>query len=164
MKKIAVLLAIAALSVSAAFADLGVGAAAFYKSPVLIGQPIDLENVNVAQFSFGADVRLKIEWLQLEGLLLYSAGEVNSLVLYADAGLALDLAIVRLSLGAGPSFTGNFDNANTMQAGLNVKLGADLMLGAASLGLSYIMAMNIDNGVVITTSSGLLGLDLLFWL
>ena len=68
----------------------------------MLGQPIDLGNLNVNQFSFGADTRFKLGWFQAEGLLLYAMGDVNSLNAYLDAGVALDVAIVRLSLGAGP--------------------------------------------------------------
>jgi hypothetical protein len=149
---------------AAVFADWGIGGAAFYKSPVLLGQPIDIVNLNVNQFSFGGDVRLKMGWFQAEGLLLYSAGDVNSLNAFLDAGVALDLAIIRLSLGAGPCFTYNFGQSTAVQAGLNAKIGADIKLGPISFGLSYIMALDITNGIDVSTSSGLLGAQVLFWL
>jgi hypothetical protein len=63
----------------AVFADWGVGGAAFYKSPVLLGQPVDTTSVNVDQLSFGGDLRFKLGWFQAEGLLLHSAGSVSSL-------------------------------------------------------------------------------------
>ncbi|MCX7030215.1 MAG: hypothetical protein NTU62_08855 [Spirochaetes bacterium] len=164
MRKLVLILAVLAIVPVAVFADLGVGAAAFYKSPVLLGQPIDLGSLNVDQFSFGGDVRFKLGWFQAEGLLLYSAGDVNSLNAYLDAGLALDVAILRLSLGAGPNFTYNFGESSPMQAGLNAKVGADVMLGPVSIGASYLMALNLENGIHIGTSSGLLGIQILFWM
>jgi len=41
MKKLILILAAVIILPVAAFADVGVGGAAFFKSPVLIGQPID---------------------------------------------------------------------------------------------------------------------------
>lgn len=164
MKKLLLVLAILAIVSTATFADLGIGAAAFYKSPILLGQPVDLGNLNVNQFSFGADMRFKLGWFQAEGLLLYAMGDVDSLNVYLDAGVALDVAMVRLSLGAGPNFTYNFDEPTAVQVGLNAKVGADLMLGPISIGASYIMVLNIQNGIHVTTSSGLLGIQILFWL
>ena len=51
-----------------------------------------------------------------------------------------------------------------IQAGLNAKAGADIRLGPVSLGLTYIMALNIGNEVVIHSSTGLLGAQVLVWL
>jgi len=164
MKKLVLVLAILAIVSAASFADFGIGGAAFYKSPVLLGQPVDLSNLNVNQFSFGADARFKLGWFQAEGLLLYATGDVDSLNAYLDAGVALDVAILRLSLGAGPNFTYNFGEPAAVQVGFNAKVGADLMLGPISIGASYIMAMNLQNGIHIGTSSGLLGIQILFWL
>jgi hypothetical protein len=164
VRKLILIFSILVVIPIAVFAEWGVGGAAFYKSPVLIGQPINTASVNVDQFSFGGDLRLKLGWFQAEGLVLYSAGSVSSLNIFLDAGVALDLAILRLSLGAGPDFTANFTNSPPTQAGLNVKAGADLLLGPVSVGLSYIMALDLNNGVDVTTSSGLLGVSLIFWL
>jgi hypothetical protein len=163
MRKLILILVLVILPV-AVFADWGIGGAAFYKSPVLLGQPIDTSNLNVDQFSFGGDLRFKLSFFQAEALLLYSAGDTNSLNAYLDAGLALDVAILRLSLGAGPNFTYNFGESSPVQAGLNAKVGADVMLGPISLGLSYIMALNLNNGLYINTGSGLLGVQVLFWM
>jgi hypothetical protein len=164
MRKMVLILAVIAMVPIAAFAEWGVGGAAFYKSPVLIGQPIDVGNVNVDQFSFGGDLRFKLGWFQAEGLLLYSAGELQSLNMYLDAGVALDVAIFRLSLGVGPNFAINFEQITPIQAGLNAKIGADVKLGPVSFGLSYIMALNLSNGVNVQTASGLLGVQVLFWM
>jgi hypothetical protein len=165
MRKVILILAVLVIMPIALFAEFGLGGAAFYKSPVLLGQSVDAGNMNVNQFSFGGDARLKLGWFQAEGLLLYSAGDVQSLNTYLDAGLALDVAILRISLGAGPNFTYNLNqNSHTLQAGLNAKVGADIVLGPISFGLSYIMAMNLDNGIDIKTSSGLLGAQILFWM
>ncbi len=147
-----------------AFAQFAVGPAAFFKSPGLLGQSIDEDEANVNQFSFGGDARYRIGWFQAQALGLYSAGDINSLDLFLDAGVALDVAILTLSAGAGPNFTKNFDGSPATQAGLNARTGADVRLGPVSVGMSYIMSLNLDHGIDIKTSSGLLGAQVLFWL
>ena len=164
MRKIPVLLFALAVLPMALFAQLGIGGAAFYKSPVLLGQSIDLQNHNCDQFAFGGDLRYKLGAFQVEGLVLMAAGSVNSLDTFLDAGVAIDVAIVRLSLGAGPNFIGNFNASRPIQVGFNAKVGADLMLGNLSVGLSYLMAMNLDNGVDVNTRAGLLGAQVIFWM
>jgi hypothetical protein len=164
MRKLILILAVLIAIPAASFAEWGFGGAALYKSPVLIGQKVDTSNLNVDQFSFGGDLRWKMDWFQAEGLLLYSAGDTSSLAAYLDAGVGLDLSIFRLSIGAGPNFNNNFSSSKPIQAGLNAKIGADIMLGKISLGLTYLMALNIDNGVQVTTKSGLLGAQILFWM
>jgi len=164
MKKILLILAVLVILPVVAFAEFGIGGAAFYKSPVLLGQPIDVANMNVDQFSFGGDLRFKLGWFQAEALVLYAAGDVDSLNAYLDAGVALDLAILRLSLGIGPNFTYNFGESSPFQAGLNAKISTDIKIGPISFGLSYIMVMNLDNGFYVNTSSGMLGAQILFWM
>ena len=146
----------------AAFADLGIGGAAFYSSPVLLGQSSSEEDLNVDQFTFGGDLRLKLSILQLEALVLYAAsGDVQSLNTYLDAGVALDILFLRLSAGAGPNLIFNIGESSPVQSGLNAKLSADIKLGRLSVGLSYIMDFTDFN---LDTSAGLLGAQVLFWL
>ncbi|MBN2509250.1 MAG: hypothetical protein JXB03_03195 [Spirochaetales bacterium] len=162
MKRVFGLVALMMIIPAMAFAQLSAGPAVFLKSPVLLGQKIDVDEVNVQQFSFGGDVRFRIGWFQAEGLLLYSSGEIDSLDMFLDAGVALDVAIMTLSLGAGPNFTTNFGESRALQAGLNAKIGADVHLGMISVGLSYIMALDIDENIIsIERSSGLLGAQVL---
>jgi hypothetical protein len=165
MRKIVLILAILAILPAAVFADWGIGGAVFGKSPVLVGQSNDTNNLNVSQFGLGGDLRLKLSWFQAEALVLYASGNgVNSFDTYLDGGVAVDLAMIRLSLGVGPNFVFNTGNNSGGQVGLNAKAGADIMFGPVSLGLSYIMAMNVNNGVQISTGSGLLGVSVLFWM
>lgn len=164
MRKLVLILAVLVILPVAVFADLGIGGAAFFRSPVLLGQPIDVNNLNVNQFTFGGDLRFKLSFFQAEALVLFSAGEIYSFVAYLDAGLALDVAILRLSLGAGPNLTYSIGQTAPVQAGLNAKVGADVMLGPVSVGLSYIMALSIGNRTHVSTGSGLLGAQVLVWL
>ena len=165
MKKVLVILAVMMILPAIAFAQFAIGPAAYFSSPVLLGQSIDIDEVNVNQFSFGVDTRYRVGWFQAQGLMLYSMGDINSLDIFLDAGVALDVAILTLSLGAGPNFTNNFDASPAQQAGLNSRLGADVLLGPVSVGASYIMALDItDSGFSVKTSKGLLGAQVLFWL
>ncbi len=167
MKRIIVLLTLCVLFPLAVFAQgatIGLGGAMFFKSPVLMGQSIDADNLNVDQFAFGGDIRARMNWFQVEGLVFLSTGEVNGLNLMLDAGVALDIALVTLSVGAGPNLTYNFNESKPFKTGLNAKVSADLNLEIVSFGLSYIMNLDIDNGIQLQTSSGLLGAQILFWL
>jgi hypothetical protein len=53
------------------------------------------------------------------------------------------------------NFIYNFGESSPFHAGLIAEAGADIKLGPVSFGLSYIMAMNIDNGLYIGAGSGL---------
>jgi len=167
MRKLVLVLAVLVVfqfAVSAQGVGVGIVGAAFFKSPYLLGQPIDVSAVNVNQFVFGGDLRLKVSIFQAEALVLLAMGDLSSFNIYLDAGFALDIAILRLSIGAGPNFTFNVGDSAPLQAGLNAKLGADLKFGPISLGISYIMALSIDNGIHPTTASGLLGAQILYWI
>lgn len=150
-----------------AFAELGLGAAAFFNSPVLIGQEADPEGLWAGGFTFGGDLRWKLlKILQLEALgLVTIADQATSIDLYTDAGLALDVLFLRLSLGAGPNFTYAFGDAvtDTTMLGFNIKANADIKLGRLSLGLSYLTGLTIDDGVAWDKSTGMLGASVLFW-
>jgi hypothetical protein len=169
MKKTLLLVLVLAFIPLLAFAELGLGASAFLNNPVLIGQDPDVSALREGGFTFGADARFKLSLLQLEALGLISVGDsTTSIDLYADAGLALDLAILRLSLGAGPTlfFVLN-DSTDSVLAGYNVKANADVKLGRISVGLSYIMGLIVENGlfnVQLDKSTGMLGANVLFWL
>ena len=171
MRKTFLLLVVLVILPVAVFADSpsliswGFGPAVFYKSPVLLGQPTDTNNLNVDQFNFGGDLRFKLSLFQAEALLLYAGGNgVNSFNMYLDGGLALDIAILRIDLGIGPNFVYNSGSNSGGQVGLNAKVGADVLLGPISVGLSYIMELNLNNGVQVSTGSGLLGLSVMFWI
>lgn len=167
MRKIVLIVAILMVLSTFAFAQglgVGIGGAAFFKSPYLMGSVPDVGNLNVNQFVFGGDLRVKISIFQAEALLLFATGELTSFNAYLDAGVALDIAILRLSLGAGPNLTFTVGDAAPAQVGLNAKIGADIKLGPISFGLSYIMALSITNGIHPNTGSGLLGAQVLYWL
>jgi len=164
MRKAVMILAVLAFVPVAAFAEWGVGAVAFIKPPVSIGQPTDIDKLNFQQISFGGDLRLKLGWFQAEALVLYWGGDVDSIRAYLDVGLALDAWALRLSLGAGPNFTYNLGAGPLTQTGLNAKIGADIKLGAISFGASYIMALSVADGFDVQTGAGLFGVEVIFWM
>ena len=166
MKRILIIAALVVLLPVAAFAELGVGGVAFYNSPVLLGQSEKPEDLSVNKFTFGGDVRLRmLKLLQGEAMLLYStSNDVQSLDIFLDAGVALDIAILRLSAGIGPNFTYNIGESKPLDTGFNAKLNADVKLSKISVGLSYVMDLNLDGGVDVDTSAGLLGATVLFWM
>ena len=169
MKKTLILVLVLAFIPLLSFAELGLGASAFLNNPVLINGDNDVSEWGDGGFTFGADARFKLSILQLEALGLVSLGDqITSIDLYADAGLALDLAFLRLSLGAGPTvfFLLN-DATDPVMAGYNIKANADVKLGRFSVGLSYIMDLIVEDGlfdVKLNRSTGMLGANVLFWL
>ena len=145
--------------------QLGVGAAAFFTSPYLLGQPVNVADLNVNRFTFGGDARLKLGLFQAEMLLLYSMGaDVRSIDATLDAGIGFDLLFLRLSAGVGPNFIYFLGGGGPWRNGLNAKVNADIKLGRISLGVSYIMVLTIDGGININASEGRLGANLLLWL
>lgn len=163
MKKVLVMMALSVILPAMVFAQFSIGPAVFLKSPVLAGQIVDNSEFNVNQCSFGADARVRLGILQAEGLILYSAGSVQSVNMYFDAGVAIDIAMFTLSLGAGPNVTKVFGWSGIMQAGFNTKFGADVRLGDMTIGASYIMDLNITNARFRTQrNAGLLGMHVLF--
>ena len=172
MRRMILVLIVLAIVPVMAFADstplqhiFGFGPAVFYKSPVLVGQQVDADNLNVDQFDFGGDVRFKLSVFQAEALVLYASGNgVNSYSAFLDAGLAVDIAFLRLDLGVGPNFLYSMGNGYGGQVGGNAKVGVDVLLGPISVGASYIMELNLSNGFQVNTGSGLIGLDVLFWI
>jgi hypothetical protein len=167
MKKIVVLVLVLAFVPLLSFAEFGIGGSAFFNSPVLIGQDVDTHELWDGGFTFGADARLKLlKILQLETLALFSLDkETNSFSLLPNAGLAFDLAFLRLSAGVGPTLVVLFDSPLDKPAllGFNAKANADVKLGPLSVGLSYLMALNLDDGIALDKSTGMLGANVLFW-
>ena len=168
MKRICLGIILVALLGVPAFAipEVGLGVSGFYNSPVMLGQSSNKDELNVDKFTFGGNGRVKLAIFHGEALLLYSNSEVvKSLDVYLDAGVAFDvLTLLRLSAGAGPALTYNIGESDEpVDAGLNFKANADVKLSRFSVGLSYIMDLNLESGIDIDTSSGLLGASVLFW-
>jgi hypothetical protein len=164
MKKIILILAVMLMIPVVAFAQVAVGGIVFVKSPLLFGESVNSANANINQVCFGGDIRYKADWLQLETVLVGSAGSVNGVDIIADAGVTVDLSMIRLSAGIGPNLSWNIQTKPIVQTGMNAKIGADVMLGKMSVGASYIMALKYNDHVDLYTRSGLLGFQVLVWL
>lgn len=165
MKKLVILVLVLALVPLLSFAEVGVGGSAFFNSPVLIGQDVDVHELWDGGFTFGGDFRWKLlKILQLEALALVTLDEVNAVGLYPNAGLAFDLSILRLSAGIGPNIVFFLDDVgDPSMFGFHGKANADIVLGPVSVGLSYMMALNLDGGIELKKSTGMLGANVLFW-
>ena len=162
MKRILLLVLVIGVLPLSLFAELGVGGAAFLNSPVLIGQAPDLDGIGVEDFTFGGDLRFKLGLLQADALALVTMGETPIIDVYADAQLALDILLFRISAGAGPTF--HYEAGNGAFLGFNAKANVDIKLGRLSVGLSYIMNLVVDGGISLDKSTGMLGATVLFWL
>jgi hypothetical protein len=165
MKKTLILVLVLAFIPLLSFAEIGIGPSAFFNSPVLIGQDTDVHKLWDGGFTFGGTFRWKLlKILQIDTLALVTLDETNALGLYADAGVGFDLAILRLSAGIGPTVLFLFDSpTDPALLGFNAKANADIKLGPVSVGLSYMMALNFDNGIDLDQSTGMLGANVLFW-
>jgi hypothetical protein len=164
MKKVLLLVLVLTFVPLLSFAEIGIGASAFFNSPVLVGADVDTHELWDGGFTFGGSFRWKLWILQLDALALVTLDETNSLGLYPNVGLGFDLAILRLSAGVGPNVIFLFDSpTDPTLLGFNAKANADIKLGPLSFGLSYIMALNLDNGIALDRSTGMLGANVLFW-
>ncbi len=162
MKKVFWIVSIALLPPLGLFAETGFGVTAMYQSPMLSGRGPAPSTLDWDDFSFGGNLRFKLAFLQAETLALLTPGGGPALEGYLDGGLALDLFVLRLSAGVGPDLRYRFDTGE-LRTGLNAKANVDLKLGRVSFGLSYILALDVQDGISLDRSNGLLGLTLLIW-
>ena len=155
MKKTFILVLVLGLLPLALFADFGIGGAAFYNSPVLIGQdvPTSTEGIGLEDFTFGGNARFKLSLFQLDALALLTLGDAAHVQGFVDA---------EVSAGAGPKIDYYFDSGD-FETGFNAKANADVKLGKISVGLSYIVDMTIDSGISLDKSTGMLGATVMLW-
>lgn len=186
-KKFFIILLVLVLPATA-FAQLQIGPTAYYNFPLLTeGGEVDvpeLRGVDIADFTFGADARLKLAIFQISGLTLFTPGFVDeanllflppSIDLFLDAGLAFDIFFLRLGLGIGPNFSFFLGESELISEpvsfGTNLRATVDVVLGGISVGLSYLMQFDfdladVDPGTILDAdkTQGLFGLAFLFQL
>jgi hypothetical protein len=162
MRKVCLLALLAFLVPWGLFPEAGFGVAAFYQSPVLIGQDVDTNDIGLEDFTFGGNLRFKLSLLQLDGLALVTLGDNPAIDAFLDGELALDIAILRISAGLGPNLTYTFDDGE-VSTGFNAKANLDFLLGPVSVGLSYIMALDVEDGISLDRGTGFLGATFLLW-
>ncbi len=98
MKRLLILLVVLLVPVGL-FAQIQIGGTALYNYPILqTGAPDELD---LSNFTFGVDARLKIAFLQVSGLALFTPGEVDgaTIDIVLDGGLSFDVLLFRLGLG-----------------------------------------------------------------
>ncbi len=176
MKRIIIALCILLLPM-AAFAQFQIGPTAYYNFPLLEDGEADipgLRSINSSDFTFGADARLKLAIFQVSGLALFTPGFIAddysfylppSVDVFLDAGLAFDIAFLRLGLGIGPNLSfflmgdryGETQISDPVSFGTNLRATADIVLGGISVGLSYLMQFDFELGD--TTADRLLDAD-----
>lgn len=154
------------------FADFQFGPVMQYKVPISAESQVPgKDTVSINDFSFGADARLNMSFLQLTTYALYNPGDSShnmpgSAKLYLDGGICVDIAIVRLGVGLGPNFIVNFHPSSiTSQVNGNIRFAADLMLGDVALSAVYLVEANLTKAGIheaFRDIHGQLGLSLLF--
>ncbi len=170
---------------TALFAEARIGATAFYNFPLIQDDELDLpeyDQLQVSDFTFGADFRLKLSLLQGSAMALVTPGSITgggndsslqvpaNADIFLDGGVALDVSMLRLGLGAGPNFTyylGDSESVeNVTSTGVHLKATADVMLGSLSVGMSYLAQFDmnlsqIGNIINADKSQGLFGVSAL---
>ena len=170
MKKTILVLLVALLLVPAGlFADgfdFSIGATAQYTNAfdATNTDQIDWESfADIENYGFGADMRLRILFAELDIAALYSQGEIDGETLHSVTGLvtggvSLDLiGLLRVGLGMGPRINVLFNDAGDvvvfnetqvitadtdfaeafMNAPMTYRATADLKLGGVMVGLNY---------------------------
>jgi hypothetical protein len=160
MKKVILIMLICAVP-AILTGQAGFGIAAFYNTPIEAGSFPDEDQIHTENFTFGGDLRLKLGILHGEALALVTLDPFVTDI-FLDAGITLDILIVRLAAGIGPKFTYGGED-RIMRGGYNLKLNADIILGKISLGLSYIFNTTLGSDLDVRGRSGMFGVSLLFW-
>ncbi len=175
MKKLIFIVLILILPL-AAFAEIRLGPTALYNHQLEQVDPPD--GLHITDFVFGADFRAKISLLRLNAVALYVPGYSSpddgylstpgSIDIYTNAGVAFDILLFRLGIGAGPSllFDVNPATERGFQIGANVRATADVLLGPISVGLGYLLNFPFDFSdpelIPLDLSTGSLGVSVLF--
>ncbi|MBN1698241.1 MAG: hypothetical protein JW881_12065 [Spirochaetales bacterium] len=172
MQRILIILAILLLPL-AAFADFQIGPTAFYN--FYVSEPDDLpgaKELSVNDFTFGLDTRLKLSIFQAGAFAFFQPGyedDPGSIELFTNLGIALDIFIFRFGVGLGPNlivYLGDPGFEETVNLGMNLKLSGEVMLGGISIGLNYLMDIDLseDSADIFKPENieGLLGVSVLF--
>ncbi len=169
MKKVFILLVLAIAIPACVFAGSGVfglsvGATAAYQKPIFTTEDgktnadVDLEKLSISDFKFGADVDVKLLFLDVNAKGYYqpagddSPASINGIV---SANLAVDLVIVRLKAGLGYAYGyaigtedgfkfGNNKVDNLAKANLDVHVGVDVLLGDLIIGAYGTLGTNTN--------------------
>lgn len=171
MKKTIVLLAVLVVAAASATAiDLSVGANAYYASAI---QPSDVRDARpgglaASDFAFGGEARLFIGSLTGSAVAVFMPGsdfQSPQFRVMTDAGLSIQVAILRAGLGIGPDFGVSLGGSTSAaRLGGNLRATADLVLGDFSVGLSWFSLISFDRASIadaFRNPYGFLGVTLL---
>jgi hypothetical protein len=167
MKKLIVVLMIALLPAMAFALEFQIGGTAMYKG-FLSDITSGVSDITFDDFTYGGEARLTFGLIQGAAAILYYPAEPTSSVLaLLDAGLSLNLAIVRLGAGLGLNYSIPLDGGTVDGAplGVNLKGAVDLQLGKLSLGLVgyyFLPSFSDFDADLFKTAEPWLGLTLLY--
>lgn len=168
MKKVLTILVLAALIPACLFASnlfgFSVGATAAYQKALseVTGEDFDVKEIKIEDFKFGADVDLKLLFLDVnaKGFYAKNADEQTLLNGIVSANLAVDIFFIRVKAGLGYQYAYNtetkafsFGHQNNgfdgfkdacfdIYAGLDFKLGKVVIGAYATLPTSVSIAKN----------------------
>ncbi len=136
-----------------------------------------VNELSIDDFTFGVDTRLNLGLLQIGAYGLFSPGydlsnitDGATIRAFFDAGVTIDLFILRLSAGVGPSMdfllSENADSTETFDAGFNMKISADVQLGGIAASVVYLTDVKLtveDISKAFQNINGFVGVSLLFY-
>lgn len=147
------------------FAGLELGPTATLKFPFAVNDGLsEFSGLGIEDFVFGADVELKLGLFQLGALLDFRFGRTvdtqmmpAAVTALVTGGLLFDLRIVRLGIGAGPTFIFDIKDKDAIPVtpppgeeqpgdigvGLSVKAIADVVLGRIVLRVNAISTLDV---------------------
>ena len=142
-KAIIVLVLLAALIPSAAFADFQIGVVGLYDMP--LSYIDNSTSITASDLSYGLEARLKLWIFQAGVSALYSQN--GDILAITDLGLSFNIWFMRFGVGVGPIIGYNLDSraaANTVY--WTVKSTFDINLGNLGLGvIAYTFAPGLSD-------------------
>jgi len=176
MKKLVIVLLILMIPMAVfAKSDFRLGPTVYLSHPIIQDSTVDPAGLDLSDFSFGADLRLKLSIFHLQGMALFTPGAAAialpaSTDIFIDAGLAFDILFLRLGLGVGPNFSIFFGQPNDIDPysmGANAKATLDFRFNRFSIGVNYLLQFDFDldnpGGSILSAdkTQGLFGIDFL---
>ena len=176
MKKLVIVLLILIVPMAVyAKSDFRIGPTVYLNHPIIQDSTVDPVGLDISDFSFGADLRLKLFIFHIQGMALFTPAAATlsipaSTDIFLDAGFAFDVLFLRLGLGVGPNFSiyfGQPNNLDPLSMGANAKATLDLRFKRISIGVNYLVQFDFDldnpSGSILSAdkTQGLFGIDFL---
>jgi hypothetical protein len=155
MKKLLLIVSLLLLSTAVFASTVQLGVSALYTTPITPETSIESFNtLGIEDFRFGADARFNLGGLRIGVQGFFEAAgadalaEPSQLEIIATLGLNLELAIIQIGLGAGPSFAlnlGDPDIPNPVDIGVHAQGTFNINLGPISLGALVGTSLDFTN-------------------